>query len=108
MLVMLYWSIFGIVYVQIRKKRYLHLQNPCEVANIKLLNFQEIANESCETVLTQNKDFQSDSEKMKAIKKELQTRKISNYKTKLEELRNPMNVKMKFCNDISNKIGSSN
>ena len=86
----------------------LGLQNLCEVANTKLLNSKEIARELYENVITQNKDFQIDSEKTKTIKNELKRRKISNYKIKLEELRNSMNEKMKLCNNISNEIGSSN
>ena len=35
-------------------------------------------------------------------------RKISNYKIKLEEMRDSMNERMKSCNDISNETGSSN
>ena len=42
------------------------------------------------------------------MKNELKRRKISNYKIKLEELRNSNNEKMKRCNDISNETGSSN
>ena len=45
---------------------------------------------------------------MKAIKNELKRRKNSNYKNKLEEMRNSMNEKMKRCNDISKETGSSN
>ena len=83
----------------------LGLQNLCEVANIELLNSKEIARELYESIITQNEDFQIDSEKTKTIKNELKTRKLSNYKIKLEELRNSMNEKMKRCNDISNKTG---
>ena len=54
------------------------------------------------------KGFQIDSEKTKTIKNELKRRKISNYKIKLEELRNSMNEKMKLCNNISSETGSSN
>ena len=86
----------------------LGLQNLCEVANTKLLNSTEITRELYENVITQNKDFQIDSEKTKTIKNELKRKKISNYKIKLEELRNAMNEKVKRCNDISNKTGSSN
>ena len=86
----------------------LGLQNLCEVANIRLVNFKEIARELFENVITQNKDFQIDSEKTKTVKNELKTRKISNYKIKLEKLRNSMNKKMKRCNNISNETGSSN
>ena len=66
----------------------LRLQNLCEIANIELLNSKEIIRELYENVVTQNKDFQIDSEKTKTIKNELKTRKLSNYKIKLEELRN--------------------
>ena len=45
--------------------------------------------------LTQNKDFQIDSAKTKIIKNKLKMRKISNYKAKLEKLRNSVNEKMK-------------
>ena len=86
----------------------LGLQNLCEAANTKLLNSKEITRELYENVIKQNKDFQIDSEKTKTIKNELKRRKISNYKNKLEELRNSMNEKMKRCNDISNETGSSN
>ena len=86
----------------------LGLQNHYEVANIELLNSKEIARELYEKHLTQNKDFQIDSQKMKTIKNELKTRKISNYNIKLEELRNSMNDIMKRCNNISNETGSSN
>ena len=61
----------------------LGLQNLCEVANTKLLNSKEIARELYENVITQDKDFQIDSEKTKTIKNELKRRKISNYKIKL-------------------------
>ena len=57
--------------------------------------------------LTQNKDFQIDSAKTKIIKNKLKMRKISNYKAKLEKLRNSVNEKMKRWNN-SNKTGSSN
>ena len=77
-------------------------QNQCEVANIELLNSKEITREFYEKAITQNKDFQISSEKKKTIKKELKTRKISNYKIKLEERRNSMNKKMKRCN-VSNE-----
>ena len=42
------------------------------------------------------------------MKNELKRRKISNYKIKLEELRNSMNEKMKCCKNISNEAVSSN
>ena len=86
----------------------LGLQNLYEVANIELLNSKEITRELYEKHLTQNKDFQIDSQKTKTIKNELKTRKISNYNIKLEELRNSMNDIMKRCNNISNETGSSN
>ena len=89
------------------KFRGLGLQNFCEVANIELLNSKEITRELYENVIKQTKDFQIDSEKTKTIKNELKTRKISNYKIKLEELRNFMNDKMKR-DHISNEKGSSN
>ena len=57
--------------------------------------------------LTQNKDFQIDSAKTKIIKNKLKMRKISNYKAKLEKLRNSVNEKMKRWNN-SNKTGSPN
>ena len=66
----------------------LGLRNLFEIANIELLNSKEIIRELYENVITQNKDFQMDSEKTKTIKNELKTRKLSNYKIKLEELRN--------------------
>ena len=86
----------------------LGLQNLCEAANIELLNSKEITRELYQNVITQNKYFQIDSEKTKTIKNELKTRKLSNYKIKLEELRNSMNEKRKRCNDISKETGSSN
>ena len=58
----------------------LGLQNRCEVANTELLKFKEITRELYENVITQNKDFQIDSEKTKTIKNELKRRQISNYK----------------------------
>ena len=85
----------------------LELQNLCEVANTELLNSKEITIDLHENVITQNTDFQIDSEKTKTIKNESKRRKISNYKIKLEELMNSMNEKMKR-NDISNETGSSN
>ena len=69
----------------------LGLQNLCEVANTELLNSKEITRELYENVMTQNKDFQIDSEKTKTIKNELKRRKISNYKIRLEGMRNSMN-----------------
>ena len=66
-----------------------------EVANTELLNSKEITGELYKNVVTQNKDFRIDTEKKKPIKKELKKRKLSNYKTKLEELRNSMNEKTK-------------
>ena len=86
----------------------LGLQNLSEVANTELLNSKEITRELYENVIKQNKDFQIDSEKTKTIKIESKGGKISNYKNKLQELRNSMNEKMKRCNDISNETGSSN
>ena len=86
----------------------LGLQKLWEVANTELLNSKEITRELYENFITQNKDFQIDIQKTKTIKNELKRRKISNYKIKLEELRNSMNEKMKRCNDISNETGSSN
>ena len=86
----------------------LGLQNLCEVANTALLNSKEITRKLYENVITQNKDFHIDSEKTKTIANELKRRKISNYKIKLEELRNSMNEKIKRCNNISNETGSSN
>ena len=56
----------------------LGLQNLCEVANTELLNSKEITRELYEKVVTQNKDFQIDSEKIKTIKNELKRRKMSN------------------------------
>ena len=56
----------------------LESQNLCEVANTELLNSKEITRELYEKVVTQNKDFQIDSEKIKTIKNELKRRKISN------------------------------
>ena len=53
----------------------LELQNFCEVANNELLNSKEITRELYENVITQNKDFQIDTEKIKAIKNKLKTRK---------------------------------
>ena len=46
----------------------LGLQNRCEIANTELLNSKEITIELHENVITQNKDFQIDSEKTKTIK----------------------------------------
>ena len=86
----------------------LGLQKLWEVANTELLNSKEITRELYENFITQNKDFQIDIQKTKTIKNELKRRKISNYKIKLEELRNSINKKMKRCNDISNETGSSN
>ena len=86
----------------------LGLQNLWEVANCELLNSKEITRELYKNFLTQNKDFQIDIQKTKTIKNELKRRKNSNYKIKLEELRNSINKKMKRCNDISNETGSSN
>ena len=56
----------------------LESQNLCEVANTELLNSKEITRELYEKVITQNKDFQIDSEKIKTIKNELKRRKMSN------------------------------
>ena len=86
----------------------LGLQNLCEVANIELLNSKEITRELYENAITYNKDCQIDSEKTKTNKNEIKTRKISNYKIKLEELRTSMNEKMKRCNNSSNESGSLN
>ena len=83
------------------------LQNVCELANIKLLNFKEITRELYDNAITQNKDFQSDSEKTKTIKNQVKTRKVSNYKIILEELRISINKKMKRFYAISNEAGSS-
>ena len=55
---------------------------------MELLNSKEITRELYENVLTQNKDFQVNSEKTKTIKNEFKTRKISNYMITLEGLRN--------------------
>ena len=53
----------------------LGLQNFCEVANIELLNSKEITRQLYENVITQNKDFQIGTEKIKTIKNKLKTRK---------------------------------
>ena len=74
---------------------------------MELLNSKEIARELYENVLTQNKDFQVNSEKTKTIKNEFKARKISNYMITLEGLRNSMNEKMK-PNNIPNKTVLSN
>ena len=64
----------------------LELKNLYEIAKIELLNSKEITRELHKNVITQNQDLQSDNEKMKTIKNELNMRKISNYESKLEEL----------------------
>ena len=86
----------------------LGLQNLWEVASIELLNSKEITRKLYENVVTQNKNFQVDSEKTKTIKNGFKRRKFSNYKITLEELRNSKNEKMKGCKDISNETESSN
>ena len=53
----------------------LGLQNFCEVANIELLNSKKITRQLYENVITQNKDFQIGTEKIKTIKNKLKTRK---------------------------------
>ena len=53
----------------------LGLQNFCEVANIELLNSKEITRQLYQNVITQNEDFQIDTEKRKTIKNKLKTRK---------------------------------
>ena len=65
----------------------LGLQNLYEIANSELLNSKELTRELYEKV---------------------KTRKNSNYKIKVEELRNSMNEKLKCCGNISNETGSSN
>ena len=64
----------------------LELKNLYEIAKIELLNSKEITRELYKNVITQNQDLQSDNEKMKTMKNELNMRKISNYESKLEEL----------------------
>ena len=51
----------------------LRLQNFCEISNTKLLNSKEITRGLYENFITQNKDFQIDSEKTKTIKNKLKT-----------------------------------
>ena len=80
----------------------------CTSSEIRWFRIIEPLRELYENIIIQNKDFQIGSEKTKTIKNNLKTRKISNYKIKLEELRNLMNKKMKRCNNISNETGSSN
>ena len=80
----------------------------CTSSEIRWFRIIEPLRELYENIIIQNKDFQIGSEKTKTIKNNLKTRKISNYKIKLEELRNFMNKKMKRCNNISNETGSSN
>ena len=54
----------------------LGLQNLCEVANTELINSKEITRELYENVITQNKDFQIDSEKTKPSKMNLKKEKF--------------------------------
>ena len=57
----------------------------------ELLNFKEISRELYENIVTQNKDCYIESEKAKTIKNELKSKRISNYKIKLEQLRKSLN-----------------
>ena len=64
----------------------LKLKNLYEIAKIELVNSKEITRELHKNVITQNQDLQSDNEKTKTIKNELNKRKISNYESRLEKL----------------------
>ena len=64
----------------------LELKNLYEIAKIELLNSKEITRELYKNVITQNQDLQSENEKKKTIKNELNLRKISNYESKLKEV----------------------
>ena len=66
----------------------------CKVANIELLNSKKIIGELYENIISQKKYFQIDNEKTKAIKNELKTKKILNYKIKLGEMKNSMKEKL--------------
>ena len=80
----------------------------CEEANIELVNSKKIIGELYENIISQKKDFQIDNEKTKAIKNELKTKKILNYKIKLGQMKNSMKEKIRRCNNISNQTGPSN
>ena len=64
----------------------LELKNLYEIAKIELVNSKEITRELYKNVITQNQDLQSENEKNKTIKNELNMRKISNYESKLKEV----------------------
>lgn len=64
----------------------LELKNLYEIAKIELVNSKEITRELYKNVITQNQDLQSENEKKKTIKNELNMRKISNYESKLKEV----------------------
>ena len=52
------------------------LPNLCNIANIELLHSKKITRELYENIITQNKDFQIDSEKTKTRKNKLKTSQI--------------------------------
>lgn len=86
----------------------LGLQNVVQVANLELSNFKEIRKDLTENVIMQYKEFQNENENIDNIKKKLQAAKILSYKTEMDSLQISLDEENIRCNEISNKIGTSN
>ena len=86
----------------------LGLQNVVQVANLELSNFKEIRKDLTENVIMQYKEFQNENENIDNIKKKLKAAKILSYKTEIDSLQISLDEENIRCNEISNKIGTSN
>ena len=86
----------------------LGLQNVVQVANLELSNFKEIRKDLTENVIMQYKEFQNENENIDNIKKKLKAAKILSYKTEMDSLQISLDEENIRCNEISNKIGTSN
>ena len=86
----------------------LGLQNVVPVANLELSNFKEIRKDLTENVIMQYKEFQNENENIDNIKKKLKAAKILSYKTEMDSLQISLDEENIRCNEISNKIGTSN
>ena len=86
----------------------LGLQNVVQVANLELSNFKEIRKDLTENVIMQYKEFQNENENIDNIKKKLKAAKILSYKTEMDSLQISLDEENIRCNEISNKVGTSN
>ena len=86
----------------------LGLQNVVQVANLELSNFKEIRKDLTENVIMQYKEFQNENENIDNIKKKRKAAKILSYKTEMDSLQISLDEENIRCNEISNKVGTSN